>query len=148
MQAIRTLRGAAAPSHSNSRADHFVDEPAARHNTSTSSTSANHGNGHTTFSRIHSLAKLRLLSPPASPSPQPTLPRTLVQDGSYLQTLGLKLSESSSCALAPVLGGGSDSLKGRRPLPPGRGKALGALISTYVPFPPLPSFFLPIRSPM
>jgi hypothetical protein len=141
MQAIRTLRGvaharAASPSPVPA-SDQFVEESTStsQHksiSTNTSNTTAN-SNG-TALSRIHTLAKLRRLSPPTTPAPPPTPPPTLVQDGSYLQTLGLKLNEATSRALAPVLGGGSDSLRGRRPLPSGRGRTLGALISRYVTF--------------
>jgi len=135
MQAIRTLRGAAHAKVASPALDQFIEEPASQHKSistnNTSNTNATHHNN-TTFSRIQNLAKLRRPSPPTTPAPQPTPPPTLVQDGSYLQTLGLKLSEATSRALAPVLSGGSDSLKGRRPLPPGRGSALGALISRYV----------------
>jgi hypothetical protein len=154
MQAIRTLRGAA---HSHAKtAARDLDESSSQHKsistatTTTSNAIPNHTNTSTstpptTFSRIQTLAKLRRPSPPSTPPasapvstlttpprPQPTLP-TLVHDGSYLQTLGLKLNEAASRALAPVLGnGGNDCIKGRRPIPPGRGKALGALISRYV----------------
>lgn len=60
---------------------------------------------------------------------------TLVQDGSYLNALSLKLSESVSKALAqPAASGlgptGEQMLAGRRLLPAGRGHALGLLISS------------------
>lgn len=139
MQAIRTLRGAAHARAASPALDQFVEEPPSQlqqKSNNSSNANATHSNT-TTFSRIQTLAKFRRPSPPTTPAPQPTPPPTLVQDGSYLQTLGLKLSEAISRALAPVLGGGSDSLKGRRPLPPGRGRALGALISRYVYVSPL-----------
>ena len=137
MQAIRTLRGAAHARAVSPAQDQFVEEPASQHKSistnNTSNTNANSSSSNSTaLSRIQTLAKLRRLSPPTTPAPQPTPPPTLVQDGSYLQTLGLKLNGAISRALAPVLGGGTDSLKGRRPLPSARGRALGALISRYV----------------
>lgn len=62
-------------------------------------------------------------------SPLPTL---LVQDGSYLQALSLKLSEAVSKALVqptgPVPVG--ELVGGRRPIPVGRGQALGLLIAS------------------
>ena len=148
MQAIRTLRGVAharaAPPPA-SASDQLAEETTSQHQhksiytttttTTTTSNAAAANNNHnssTALVRIQNLAKLRRLSPPATPAPPPTPPPTLVQDGSYLQALGLKLNEATSRALAPVFGTGNDCLKGRRPLPPGRGKALGALISRYV----------------
>jgi len=139
MQAIRTLRGAAHARAASPALDQFVEESASQRKSistnNTSNTTATHNtssSSSTTLSRIQTLAKLRRASPPTTPAPQSVPPPTLVQDGSYLQTLGLKLNEATNRAFAPVLGGGSDSLKGRKPLPPGRGKALGALISRYV----------------
>ncbi|KAF8629145.1 hypothetical protein AX17_005731 [Amanita inopinata Kibby_2008] len=71
------------------------------------------------------------------PSPAPRLPSsstptTLVQDGSYLEMLSLKLSEAVSKALAQPAGPGApnEQLAGRRPIPTGRGHALGALIAS------------------
>lgn len=62
-------------------------------------------------------------------SPPPTL---LVQDGSYLQALSLKLSEAVSKAMmqptGPVPIG--ELVGGRRPIPAGRGRALGLLIAS------------------
>lgn len=62
-------------------------------------------------------------------SPPPTL---LVQDGSYLQALSLKLSEAVSKAMlqptGPVPVG--ELVGGRRPIPAGRGRALGLLIAS------------------
>ncbi|KAG1751651.1 uncharacterized protein EDB91DRAFT_619054 [Suillus paluster] len=62
-------------------------------------------------------------------SPPPTL---LVQDGSYLEALSLKLSEAVSKALAQPAGPASvgELVGGRRPIPPGRGQVLGLLISS------------------
>lgn len=141
MQAIRTLRGVAHARAASPASDQFVEETTSQSHhksisntttTTTTTSNATPNNSSTALSRIHTLAKLRRLSPPTTPAPQPIPPPTLVQDGSYLQTLGLKLNEATSRALAPVLGSGSDSLRGRRPLPSGRGRTLGALISRYV----------------
>ncbi|KAI0820034.1 hypothetical protein BC628DRAFT_1331289 [Trametes gibbosa] len=71
------------------------------------------------------------------PSPSPAtglIPSTVVQDGSFMEVLGLKLSEAVSKALAQPSGPGvpGELLGGRRPIPPGRGHALGALIISEV----------------
>ncbi|KAG5646811.1 hypothetical protein DXG03_002188 [Asterophora parasitica] len=73
------------------------------------------------------------------PSPAPnvalnTVTPTLVQDGSYLEVLSLKLSEAVSRALAQPTGpaAANEQLLGKRPIPQGRGHALGALIASYV----------------
>lgn len=57
---------------------------------------------------------------------------TLVQDGSYLEMLSLKLSEAVSKALTQPIGPptANDVLGGRRPVPAGRGRALGSLIAS------------------
>ncbi|KAL0581812.1 hypothetical protein V5O48_000180 [Marasmius crinis-equi] len=70
-----------------------------------------------------------------SPAPTPSsavAPLTLVQDGSYLEMLSLKLSEAVSKALAQPTGSTTtnDVVGGRRPIPAGRGRALGALIAS------------------
>ncbi|KAF8995443.1 hypothetical protein BDQ17DRAFT_1365594 [Cyathus striatus] len=68
-----------------------------------------------------------------SPSPFPTsIPTPLVQDGSYLEMLSLKLSEAVSRALAQPTGPAAacEQVAGRRPIPPGRGHALGTLIAS------------------
>ncbi|KZT72229.1 hypothetical protein DAEQUDRAFT_686642 [Daedalea quercina L-15889] len=73
-----------------------------------------------------------------SPSPAPLSPRvasaTVTQDGSYMEVLSLKLSEAGSKALAQPTGPGvpNEILNGRRPIPAGRGRALGALIASEV----------------
>lgn len=66
-----------------------------------------------------------------SPAPSAALASaTLTQDGSYLEALGLKLSEGITKALAQPVGTvGPDVLNGKRPIPAGRGSALGALIA-------------------
>lgn len=69
----------------------------------------------------------------ASPSPATALtPTTVVQDGSYLEVLSLKLSEAVSKALAHPTGPAppNELLNGRRPVPAGRGRSLGALIAS------------------
>lgn len=76
-----------------------------------------------------SLASFRRPSPsPASMTVVP--PSTVVQDGSFMEVLGLKLSEAVSKALAQPAGPAApgESLAGRRPIPSGRGRALGLLI--------------------
>ena len=73
--------------------------------------------------------------PSVSPTPLPT--PTLVQDGSYLEALGLKLSNAVSKALAQPPGPpapGEVVWNGKRVLPKCRGKALGVLIGSCVPF--------------
>ncbi|KAL1941964.1 hypothetical protein VTO73DRAFT_6494 [Trametes versicolor] len=71
-----------------------------------------------------------------SPSPATGLASvsTVVQDGSFMEVLGLKLSEAVSKALAQPSGPGvpGELLGGRRPIPQGRGYALGALIISEV----------------
>lgn len=71
-------------------------------------------------------------TPSQSPSPISN-PAPLVQDGSYLEMLSLKLSEAVSKALAqptgPLAVGEQPSAK--RPIPQGRGLALGSLIASY-----------------
>ena len=76
------------------------------------------------------------LSPFRKPSPIPnpsTTPVCLVQDGSYLEMLSLKLSEAVSKALALPVGPVppvNETLGGKQPIPNGRGHALGALIAS------------------
>ncbi|KAF7979869.1 hypothetical protein HWV62_40639 [Athelia sp. TMB] len=78
-----------------------------------------------------SLNTFRRASPAPSPAPSMT-PVTLVQDGSYLESLSLKLSEAVSKALAAPTGPSTatDLVGGKRPVPAGRGRALGALIAS------------------
>lgn len=90
------------------------------------------------FERPRSLAKLSLSSF-RRPSPAPraavkTAPAPLVQDGSYLEMLSLKLSEAVSKSLAQPTGPASanEQVSGKRPIPQGRGYALGALIASCV----------------
>ncbi|KAH0827951.1 hypothetical protein J3R83DRAFT_3588 [Lanmaoa asiatica] len=67
------------------------------------------------------------LSPITSPTRAP-----LIQDGSYLEALGLRLNEAVSKALAHPSGPSAPSelVGGRRPIPAGRGIALGTLITS------------------
>lgn len=76
-----------------------------------------------------SLSNFRRPSPSPTPSPTSTL---LIQDGSYLEVLSLKLSEAVSRALAQPAGPPTtgEQLFGKRPIPIGRGHALGALIAS------------------
>ncbi|KAE9408569.1 hypothetical protein BT96DRAFT_953866 [Gymnopus androsaceus JB14] len=76
-----------------------------------------------------SLNNLRRASPAPAPSPLP-VPLTLVQDGSYLEMLSLKLSEAISKAVTQPSGSPTmnDVVGGKRPIPNGRGSALGTLI--------------------
>lgn len=81
-----------------------------------------------------SIPKLSLtgFKKPSSTSPvPPSQAATIVQDGSYLQVLSLKLSEGISKALAQPAGPApaNESLNGRRPIPPGRGRTFASLIA-------------------
>jgi len=79
-----------------------------------------------------SLSNFIRASPSPSPSPAPRPPATLVQDGSYLEMLSLKLSEAVSKALAQPAGPPAinEQVSGKRPIPSGRGVALGNLIAS------------------
>lgn len=68
----------------------------------------------------------------ASPMAHPT--SALVHDGSYMEVLSLRLGEAISKALAQPPGPPvpSELLAGRRPIPAGRGRALGELIALCV----------------
>ncbi|KAF9237514.1 hypothetical protein BU15DRAFT_48568 [Melanogaster broomeanus] len=70
--------------------------------------------------------------PSSSPATSPSPPVPLVQDGSYLGALSLRLSEAVSSALAQPTGPAApnESVGGRRPIPAGRGHALGVLIAS------------------
>ncbi|KAH9986572.1 hypothetical protein BJV74DRAFT_774894 [Russula compacta] len=81
-----------------------------------------------------SITKLSLVGfkrppPDRSMSLPPTA--TIIQDGSYLQVLSLKLSEGVSKALAQPVSSAtaSESLNGKRPIPAGRGREFGSLIA-------------------
>ncbi|RXW15428.1 hypothetical protein EST38_g10436 [Candolleomyces aberdarensis] len=77
------------------------------------------------------LNNFRRPSPAPTPPPASTTP-ALVQDGTYLEMLSLKFGEGVSKALAQPTGlaNPAEVLAGKRPLPAGRGSALGALIAT------------------
>ncbi|KAH9942512.1 uncharacterized protein BXZ73DRAFT_88060 [Epithele typhae] len=82
-----------------------------------------------------SLSTFRRASPSPVVLPGPTPPTTVVQDGSFMEVLSLKLSEAVSKALAQPTGPpvpGEILLAGRRAIPSGRGRALGALIVSEV----------------
>lgn len=82
-----------------------------------------------------SLSTFRKPSPSPTSAPVGTVaPSTVVQDGSFMDVLSLKLSEVVSRALAQPTGPAApgELLAGRRPIPGGRGRALGALIISYV----------------
>lgn len=68
-------------------------------------------------------------TPAPTPSPSHAL---LIQDGSYLEMLSLKLSEAVSKALAQPTGPPTinESASAKRPIPHGRGAALGSLIAS------------------
>lgn len=91
-------------------------------------TSSNAQERHRPLSKL-ALASFRRPSPPATVSPQAATP--LVQDGSYLEVLSLKLSEAVTKALAQPSGPALpyELLGGKGPIPAGRGHALGAFIS-------------------
>ncbi|KAJ7668432.1 hypothetical protein DFH06DRAFT_198573 [Mycena polygramma] len=83
------------------------------------------------LTKLSSLSNFRRPSPAPAP-PSPIAPAPLVQDSSYLTTLALKLSEAVSKALAQPTGPSvvNDLVSGKRPIPSGRGRALGALIAS------------------
>jgi hypothetical protein len=82
------------------------------------------------------LSLSNLIRQPTSRAPSPIHTHTppLVQDGSYLEMLSLKLSEAVSKALAPPIGppSANEQMEARRFIPAGRGIAFGSLISSYV----------------
>lgn len=74
-----------------------------------------------------------LIRQPSSQPPSPTPNAApLVQDGSYLETLSLKLSEAVSKVLAPPNGppSANEQATAKRCIPAGRGVALGSLITS------------------
>ncbi|KAI0630094.1 hypothetical protein C8Q77DRAFT_1063605 [Trametes polyzona] len=81
-----------------------------------------------------SLSNFRRPSPSPAAGLSGLTPSTVVQDGSFMEVLGLKLSEAVSKALAQPSGPGvpGELLGGRRPIPAGRGRTLGALIVSEV----------------
>lgn len=81
---------------------------------------------------LNKLALNNFRRPSPAPTPPPPSTPSLVQDGTYLEMLSLKFSEGVSKALAQPTGptNPAELLAGKRPLPAGRGSALGALIAT------------------
>ncbi|KAG8690791.1 hypothetical protein FRC08_010356, partial [Ceratobasidium sp. 394] len=84
------------------------------------------------LAKLHLSAAFRRASPSPTPIPTAGIDKTTTTAGSsYLDALALKLSEAAGKAIAsPTPAHNSDGLllNGRRPLPFGRGKALGQLI--------------------
>jgi hypothetical protein len=88
------------------------------------------------LAKLHLASAFRRASPSPSPSPSPAptsvMDKPTTATGStYLDALALKLSEAAGKAIAsPTPAHNSDGLllNGRRPLPIGRGRALGQLI--------------------
>lgn len=80
---------------------------------------------------IRGLNSFRRPTPAPTPPPPATTP-SLVQDGTYLEMLSLKFSEGVSKALTQSTGptNPAEVLGGKRPLPAGRGSALGTLIAS------------------
>ncbi|THH16186.1 hypothetical protein EW146_g4412 [Bondarzewia mesenterica] len=78
----------------------------------------------------HKLSLTSFRRPASAPLPSPAA--AIVQDGSYLEVLSLKLSEAVSKALAQPTGPAAvqEQVNGKRPIPAGRGHAVGALIAT------------------
>lgn len=92
-------------------------------------TTSNNYERHRPLSKL-ALASFRRQTPsPAGVTVQVAAP--LVQDGSYLEVLSLKLSEAVTKALAQPTGPAlpHEQLGGKRPIPAGRGHVLGAFIS-------------------
>ncbi|KAJ6593662.1 hypothetical protein B0H19DRAFT_919967 [Mycena capillaripes] len=83
------------------------------------------------LTKLSSLSNFRRPSPAPAP-PSPVAPVPLVQDGSYLDALALKLSEAVAKALVQPSGPSvvNDLVGGKRPIPSGRGRAFGALIAS------------------
>ncbi|KAG8824554.1 hypothetical protein FRC17_009080, partial [Serendipita sp. 399] len=79
--------------------------------------------------RIQNLTAFHKRPAPAS-VPLLSSPVTIVQDGAYLNTLGLRLNEAATRALAYPVGTGSDVWKGKKPIPAGRGRQFATLIES------------------
>jgi hypothetical protein len=91
------------------------------------------------MSRIQSLTpfqKRLVFTPPPSPRPTSAVvvaPSAIVQDGMYLDTLGLKLNEAATRVLVATPGdSGADVWKGKKPLQTGRGRQFASLVATWV----------------
>lgn len=81
---------------------------------------------------LNKLSLSNLIRQPTSSPPSPTpIAAPLVQDGSYLEMLSLKLSEAVSKAIAPSNGvpSANEQISVKRAIPAGRGVALGYLIA-------------------
>ncbi|KAF8444710.1 hypothetical protein L210DRAFT_3040820 [Boletus edulis BED1] len=77
--------------------------------------------------RARSLTRRSSLTPVTSPTRAP-----LIQDGSYLEALGLRLNEAVAKALAHPSGPSrtSELVRGRCPIPAGRGRVMGKLVAS------------------
>ncbi|PSS38056.1 hypothetical protein PHLCEN_2v141 [Hermanssonia centrifuga] len=82
-----------------------------------------------------SISKLSFPNFKRTASPLTQAPASLVHDGSYMEVLGLRLSEAVSKALSQPTAPAAphELLGGRRPIPAGRGRALGELIASDDP---------------
>ncbi|KAF9474582.1 hypothetical protein BDN70DRAFT_310289 [Pholiota conissans] len=89
------------------------------------------GGGQARASNKLSLTNFIRQAPSPTPSPAP-VHMPLIHDGSYLEMLGLKLSEAVSRALAQPSGPPlpTEPAAGKRPIPQGRGITLGSLIAS------------------
>ncbi|EKM54245.1 uncharacterized protein PHACADRAFT_257958 [Phanerochaete carnosa HHB-10118-sp] len=84
--------------------------------------------------RARPMSKLSLSNFKRTASPMTHSTSALIHDGSYMEVLSLRLSEAISRAVAQPPGPGvpSELLSGRRPIPAGRGHALGELIASEI----------------
>ncbi|KAG8829706.1 hypothetical protein FRC18_009126, partial [Serendipita sp. 400] len=82
----------------------------------------------TAMSRIQNLTAFHK-RPTPTPVPSPN-PVAIVQDGAYLNTLGLRLNEAATRALSAPAGTGPDVWKGKKPIPAGRGRQFAILIES------------------
>lgn len=96
------------------------------------------GGGERAARSLHklSLSTFRKASPVPVPKETTQAKTTLIQDRSYLEALGLKVGEAVSRALVQSSTGvaAGEILNGKGPIPAGRGRALGALITASVFF--------------
>ena len=81
--------------------------------------------------RYHAKLSLSTFRKPSPAPSRETQLTPLVQDGSYLEALSLKLTEAVARAVAQPAGaaGAGDVLNGKRAVPAGRGRALGQLLA-------------------
>ncbi|KAI0029200.1 hypothetical protein K488DRAFT_22795, partial [Vararia minispora EC-137] len=82
------------------------------------------------ITKLSSLTTFRRPSPAPSGASSPA--PAIIQDGSYLEVLSLRLSEivSKSLASPASMAQPQEMLNGKKPIPTGRGRALGTLIET------------------